>query len=200
MSEIARVGEPLPEALLSHSISGLHLQGATLGEQIGRGPTLLTFLRHSGCIFCRETIADIRRARDEEPGFADVVFLTQSLAEHAARIFSGLWPGVPVICDAEPVLSRGFGLRRGGLGQLLGPSVWAAGIRALSKGHFVGRPVGDLRLLPGLFLVVNQVVVWEHHFRNSGDQPRLRGRAFDSLACTPSQADEGRSSRPAKPR
>jgi hypothetical protein len=50
----------ISEQLLNHPIEGVNLSGRTLKEELGDVPKLLVFLRHFGCIFCRELIADMR--------------------------------------------------------------------------------------------------------------------------------------------
>ena len=80
---------------------------------------------------------------------------------------------MPAIADPEGQLYRGFGLGKGKLGQLLGPSVWARGMQAFLRGHFVGRPQGDVTLMPGFFLVEDRSICWEHRSRHAGDHPDL---------------------------
>lgn len=87
------------------------------------------------------------------------------------RLLASRWPDAIAISDPERELYAAFGLARGSLGRLMGPATWAAGLRALGKGHFVGMPVGDPLMMPGLFLVAGDSVLWEHEFQHSGDQP-----------------------------
>lgn len=174
MSSSLSIGESLPDRVLEASIAGLNLRGSTLGQQIGRDAVQLVFLRHTGCLFCRETIADLRKAREEEPDYPEVLFFSQGDASSTRRLFSPLWPDAAVVCDPERDFYRAFGIERGGVAQVLGPRVWPAGVRALLKGHFVGRPANDPWIMPGLFLVIDRRIVWKHHFRHSGDQPDYR--------------------------
>ncbi len=46
-------------------------------------------------------------------------------------------------------------------------------IRAMFRGHFPGRPGGNLRVMPGLFLIRDGAIVWEHEFAHAGDHPDL---------------------------
>lgn len=168
------IGESLSPRLLEAGIRGLNLRGSTLGEQIGRNAVQLVFLRHPGCIFCRETIADLRKAHEEEADYPEVLFFSQADVERTRSLFQRLWPEAAVICDPELSFYDAFGVGRGSLGQILGPGVWPAGVRAMLKGHFVGRPVGDPWIMPGFLLVIDRRIVWRHRFHHSGDHPDYR--------------------------
>ncbi len=100
-----------------------------------------------------------------------MVLVMQASADRGEKLLSGLWPDAPFVSDPELRLYTAFGLGRGSLGEVMGPATWLAGLRALRKGHFVGRPVGDPLVLPGLFLVHGDRVLWRHAFAHSGDQP-----------------------------
>ena len=66
-----------------------------------------------------------------------------------------------------------FGLQRGTLMQLIGPTVWWRGLVALLKGNFVGKPSGNETQMPGAFLVKGRSIVWQHRARHAGDHPKL---------------------------
>lgn len=60
------------------------------------------------------------------------------------------------------------------LRSMLSPTLWGRGLQALSKGHFVGRPVGDPLRMPGLFLVDRAgTLLWGHRSKHAGDHPDL---------------------------
>ena len=88
-----------------------------------------------------------------------------------------VWPDVPAISDPERALYLGFGLQRASLWSLLRPRAVLHGLRALAKGHGVGRPRGgDVMQMPGVFLVKDEDIVWEHPFSGgAGDLPVWRG-------------------------
>jgi hypothetical protein len=60
---------------------------------------------------------------------------------------------------------------------MFGAATWTAGLRALRKGHFIGRPVGDPWMMPGMFLVADGAILWSHDFEHAGDHPD-----FDTIA------------------
>ena len=70
-------------------------------------------------------------------------------------------------------LYQRFGLARGSAAQMFGARVWACGVRAALKGHFIGKPVGDPWLMPGVFVVHGEQVLWQHDFVHAGDHPNI---------------------------
>ena len=101
-----------------------------------------------------------------------VLLVYQGNVEDGAAFFAKLWPEVRAVADPAFRLYEAFGIQRGGSEQLLNPGVIACGIRSVLKGNFVGRPQGgDARLMPGLFLVADDRIVWRHDFRHAGDHP-----------------------------
>lgn len=91
--------------------------------------------------------------------------------EEGETFFDGLWPEARAVSDPDTELYATFGLERGGVGQLFGPSVWVRGVGALLEGHGIGRPVGDPLMMPGTFLVDGGRVIWSHVAEHAGDHP-----------------------------
>ncbi|HEY7546961.1 MAG TPA: AhpC/TSA family protein, partial [Blastocatellia bacterium] len=81
------------------------------------------------------------------------------------------WPEARAIADREQRFYKAFGLGRGSFGQLIGLRVWARGIKAMRKGNRAGLPVGDVRRMPGFFLVRGDQIIWEYRSKNSADHP-----------------------------
>jgi len=101
----------------------------------------------------------------------------------ADAFFDERWPEARAVSDEGKELYRAFGLTQGSLGQLLGPRVFAAGLRAALRGHGVGRPVGDPRMLSGWFLVRDRNVVWSHPHEHAG-APRRWGELAQARATS----------------
>ena len=114
---------------------------------------------------------DLRQTAARTPGYPNILFVGQGTVEESQDFFADLWPEARVIANSSRDLYRAFGIRRGGMRQMMGPSVWACGIRAASKGNFIGKPMGDPQLLPGAFLVHSNQIVWEHRAKHAGDSP-----------------------------
>ncbi|PIO48254.1 MAG: hypothetical protein CMR00_05730 [[Chlorobium] sp. 445] len=161
----------IPDHILDLPISGINLRANTLREELGNDPTLLVFVRHFGCIFCREMIADIAHAAETVPNYPSTLFFYQGTLEDGHEFFPRLWRKARAIADLPKTFYNAFGLERGSLLQMFGPEVWACGVRAAAKGHFIGLPVGDPWTMPGLFYVQANQILWQHDFKHAGDHP-----------------------------
>jgi hypothetical protein len=85
--------------------------------------------------------------------------------------------GIPQVSDPERRLYRAFGLRRGRLRQMIGPSVWRRGWRAWRR-HGIGRPVAGVRQMPGLFLIENGRILTAFRHQTTADRV-----GYARLAC-----------------
>ena len=147
--------------------------GGSLAE-ISQGQTVLVvFLRHSGCTFCREALADLSSRRTELEKRGVKLALVHMTTAEAFAAFAGGYglDDVPAIADPERRLYRAIGLRRGTLSQLLGWSVWVRGARAFFSGHRVGKLEGDGMQMPGTFVIRDGVVVRRFMNKTAADRP-----------------------------
>lgn len=148
-------------------------------------------------------MAEVRQAA-RQSGFPEPVFIHRASVEAAARFFAARAPDARRLADPDGGWFAACGLPRGSWWQLLGPRVWWHGLRALWKGHGVGRPIGDVAQLAGAFLVCDGAVVWQHRARHSGELPdlgammavleRRRAAADPQLVTRTIAATEGMSS------
>jgi len=149
-------GAPLPSDLQAALEGLVSHDGRTFRELSAAAPVLTVFLRHLGCSFCLETLADIRSVRSdlEELGVI-VAFVHMESHLKAAPVFArfGL-SSVPRFSDPQRRLYRAFGLRRAGTRAILGRAVRArvATVAALHRPSFSGSPVSMLQM-PGVFLI-----------------------------------------------
>ncbi len=180
-------------------------RGVNLASLSLFGPVLVVFLRHSGCTFCRESLADIARGRAAiEANGTRIVIVHMASSKNTAQ--GGLAPfprdrefppgpethlagrcssggmlallakhgldDLDRIEDDDQSLYRAFGLRRGTFRQLFGPKVWFRGLMAGAvAGHGMGRPDGDIRQMPGAFVINRCEVV--QRFKSSSAADRL---------------------------
>ena len=115
----------------------------SLLELTATHPTLVVFLRHLGCVFCRQMLGDLRehRAAIEKAGvkIALVHMASDRQAELVFRLY-GL-DDMARFSDPDRSLYEAFVLRRVTMSELLSADLWKRG------------PRGDPMQMPGVFLV-----------------------------------------------
>jgi peroxiredoxin len=128
--------------------------GQTLAV-LAKRPLFLVFLRHFGCTFCREAVADLSEKRQaiEDKG-APLAFVHLGTEEKAQWFFQpyGLLD-VPRFSDPQANLYQAFGLLRAELRQYLNSESILRMLQAWCRGHFVGFPAGNIEQMPGAFLI-----------------------------------------------
>jgi hypothetical protein len=129
-------------------------------------------------------VGELRALAARDPALPPVLLFHQGSVEEGRRFFHRFWPEARAVSDKDLVFYRAFGLRRGGVRQILGLRVWGPGLRALLRGSTVGIPRGDPWMLSGFFLVREERILWRHLSRHSGDLPELA-----ALARLPGMAD-----------
>jgi peroxiredoxin len=148
-----RMTEITPSAALaSHKSQG----GRSLSELSRDSRLLVVFLRHAGCPFCREALAELSRKRAAiESTPARIVLVHMMNDEQAQDLFRkyGL-NDVDRVSDPGQSLYRALGLTRGSAAQVMGPRTWWRGFKtAILSGHLPGKPIGDVFQMPGAFVV-----------------------------------------------
>ncbi len=150
--------------------------GKTVNEISVNKPVLLIFLRHFGCTFCREALAEIadKKSSIESEG-VEIVFVHMSDDETAERYFKRHnLEGAIHISDPDCEFYREFGLVKGTFQQLLGFNVWIRGVEAgIKNGHGlgVGRYLGDAFQMPGVFVIRNGTVREKYIHKQASDRP-----------------------------
>jgi hypothetical protein len=165
--------EPIPHDILACAVDGVNLGAAdgTLAGVIGERPTLLVFLRHFGCAFCRETVKDLRRLSGELAAYPPVLFFYTATPDEGRSFFEQYWPDARAVSDPAKQFYTAFGIRQATLGQTYGIRVWTCHFRAMTKGSVIGKPIGDPWIMPGAFLVHGADVLWSHPYKHQGDRP-----------------------------
>jgi len=104
--------------------------GRTLLEESERSRLLVVFLRHAGCTFCREAIAELGEKREEiRRAGARIALVYMSGGETIRELANKRGVGDAILVeDPDRSLYNAFELRRGSLRQLLGPRVVLRGI------------------------------------------------------------------------
>lgn len=157
-------------------------EGTNLQDLSMRSPVLLVFLRHFGCTFCREALADIskRRSLIEEEG-VKLVFVHMANNEIAERYFNRYnLEGVTHISDPECKFYAAFGLVKGTVTQLFGLQSWIRGFQAgVLEGHGVGPMLGDGFQMPGVFVIQEGTVKESFIHKLASDRPDYK----DLIQC-----------------
>jgi hypothetical protein len=169
--------ERLPEDLANLRVSGLNVSEARFVDVLGEEPTLLVFLRHLGCIFCHETVTDLRRISEKESRLPQVLFLHPATSEQGAAFFAQHWPEARVIADPELRFYRAFGLDKTRFWQRYGPLVVAGAARAFLGGARQKKAQGDENTQPGVALMRGERVLKVWKGQRVSDRPK-----FDAMA------------------
>lgn len=149
-------------------------------ELSNSGPTLVVFLRHAGCTFCREALADLKKKRNEiEAGGTRIALVTMVDDASAEELFRGHGlADVERFSDPAQSLYRQFGLELASLRKLFGLKTWWRGFVAVLRGHGFGKVRGNVYQMPGTFLVHQGNIVTAFRNRTPSDRPD-----YAAIAC-----------------
>jgi AhpC/TSA antioxidant enzyme len=139
------------------------------GEWADR-PAVVVWLRHFGCVFCREQVAEIRAARGEiESRGAGIVFIGNGTPRAAAWFQQRYAADSTVFTDPDLVSYKAIGARSG-LASTLGPGAWGAGIRAFRSGARQSTTKGHPYQQGGLVVMApGNKVLYQRISRAAGD-------------------------------
>jgi peroxiredoxin len=149
-------------------------QGLSLAAYSDEKPTMLIFLRHFGCTFCKEALREIKKNRAAIESEGTQIILVHLVDELEAAIATQKYhiADLPRISDPEKKLYKAFGLQRGTFVQLLGLNVILRGaVAGLIKGNFPEKPKADPFQMPGVFLLFKGAVLQTFKHTTSADRP-----------------------------
>jgi len=155
--------------------------GYTLAELSQGQNVFVLFLRHSGCTFCREALADLAKQRATIEGQGTKLALVHLGTEEAAteKFFAAyVLQDINRFSDPDRHLYAAFELKRGTIGQLLGPTVWWRGMLAFFRGNGLGMLNGDGLQMPGAFVIHDSQIVKAYRHATAADRPN-----YAELAC-----------------
>lgn len=174
-------GMPLSEALHKFTTQ----EGSSLYDLSFRKPIFLVFLRHFGCTFCREAMADIQRQRKAiEAEGMHIVFVHMGGSMEAELFFNKYgFSRVSHISDPTCVLYNTFQLKRGSFQQLFGIYSWIRGFKAgILKTHGIGWLVGDGFRMSGVFVIYKGEMLKSYRLAYASDRPDYIALANCELA------------------
>ena len=158
-------------------------RNASLLEISTDSPTLIIFLRHAGCTFCREALSDLQehRRQIESAGTAIAIVHMGDPMDGTLMLEKYGLGGVHRFSDPSCILYRAFGLGRGEFTQLFSPKTATRGIQALLQGHGIGRLQGDGFRMPGTFTMIQGKIVEAHRSESAADIPNYVAMATRSV-------------------
>lgn len=162
--------------------------GRSLAELSKDQPQLVVLIRHSGCTFCREALADLASQRVEIQATGCGIVLVHLEQEEEIRPFLSAYglDGLPRISDPECRLYRQFGLDLGSFRELFGLSVWIRGlIAAIWKGHGAGRSHGNVFQMPGTFVIHAGRILQGFKHTTAADRPNHLAMAQSACQKVP---------------
>jgi hypothetical protein len=147
--------------------------GETLAFLSAGRHVLLAFLRHFGCTFCREMVAELAAQRGQiEAQGSELAFVHLGIEEKARPFFAYYnLADAPRFSDPDATLYQAFGLVRAELRQYLNRESFYRMLMAWMEGHFVGLPAGDVQRMPGVFLLHNAEIHKAFRHKLVSDRP-----------------------------
>lgn len=158
-----------------------------LADQWADQAVVVVWLRHFGCVFCREQVAEIRAARgDIEALGAGIVFVGNGSAKAAAWFQKRYAADSTVLTDPDLISYRAIGARSGVV-STLGPRAWGAGVRAFSSGARQSTTKGHPFQQGGVAVMgPRNTVLYRHISRAAGDHAPL-SEVLDALRAAAPQ-------------
>lgn len=138
-------------------------------------PVLLVFLRHFGCVFCKEAMADLSALKAEitkkDFQLAFVHMSEQALAQTYLDEF-GLGDCVH-ISDPDCKYYTAFRLTKGSFSQLYGLQSWIRGFSKETKSFKLERAkqLGDSTQMPGIFIISQGEITQHYIHKFAADRP-----------------------------
>ncbi len=138
------------------------------------GMVLLIFLRHFGCVFCRESLMDLALKKDV---FAKEkvtpVFVHMTDYKTAESYFEQYdFKDCIHVSDPECAFYLAFGLVKGRFSQLFGLKNAVRGFEIAARGIYPTlTQVGDGTQMPGMFMISNGIVERSFIHKYAADKP-----------------------------
>jgi peroxiredoxin len=175
-----REAEPAPTAAataMPHVLASITVfdpDGGTirLGELWTERTVVLLFVRHFGCIFCRQQIAELRPLADPIRALgAELVVIGLGTVDEARAFRSEQALDIRIFTDPTREAYCAMEMRRGGR-SVLSPGVFVRALKAWRQGFRQTRPAGD-PLQQGGVVIIDRTGVERYVFisREAGEHP-----------------------------
>src|SRR6476661_9599051 len=152
------IGAAAPTVLLQ-TIDG---ESVRLAQFWRSAPVVIFFVRHVGCVFCREQVRMLAQRYDDiRARGAEVIAIIPTDAINASRFARSLRLPYPVLCDMPRRAFAAFGLYETTIGDLAQPEVLLRTARQFARGNIptVNPFSSSLTQLGGVFIVGSDGVV-----------------------------------------
>jgi hypothetical protein len=120
-------------------------------------------------------VAQLRREKQrfDEAG-AQVVLVGMGTPAESRAFAAKYDVPFPLVSDPAKMVYRKFDLRRMTPWGFLAPEVVLKGVSAMARGHHMGLPQGDVRQLPGVFVITTAgEIVFSHYAADPADHPEV---------------------------
>ena len=155
-----------------------------LGDIWKDRPAVLAFVRHYGCVFCRDQAVQFHKLRDDfEEAGVRLVVIGHGTPEMAASFRRAQGVDLPVLVDPDRRIYDTVGAKVATIDELIGPRQILAGLRAaltsrMKQGSIAvhqGRIIGHAAQLGGVLVVApDGSVRYAHMSDNASDYPPAR--------------------------
>ena len=148
--------------------------GETVERISNKKGVLLVFLRHFGCQFCREALADLAALQPKlKSSNIELIFVHMGEPDVAEKYFQRFnLEGVISVSDPHCRFYEAFGLVKGAVNQIFALHAWFRGFSVQAKyGADVGKHLGDSFQMPGVFSVKEGQIVDAYIHKYASDRP-----------------------------
>lgn len=151
----------------------LTTKGQSLSQLSTQQPVMLIFLRHLGCMFCKETLSELKKIKHKIDDLGiKIVFVHMAEEEVASSFLKNYqFDDDAHICDPDAFYYSEFGLAQGDFKQLFGFSSFLGMGRAAVKGNMPSKKIGDPQQMPGIFMVKDDKIIKSFIYKSVADYP-----------------------------
>jgi len=152
-----------------------------LGNLVGARPLVLAFVRHFGCVFCREHVKKLQAEAGRIAGAgADLVVVGSGVPTFVRGFREETGFDGRVLADPTGKAFEAAGMHRGLL-STLNPLTAVRGLASVLRGTRYGGVQGDNYQQGGVLVIIDGQVVYEYRSRYAGDEPPIAA-TLDALS------------------
>ena len=116
-----------------------------------------------------------RNKKSFEKAGAQVVLVGMGTPSESAEFAEKFKVPFSIVADPQKKLYRRFELKQMSTLGFFSPSLALKGVAAIAGGHSLGLPQGDVRQLPGVFIINTAgEIVYSHFSSNPADHPEAK--------------------------